>query len=60
MAEISEQMVDEKVQHILETDADTLIGMDCSCLMNINGRLNRRGIPIKVKHIAQVLNEGRK
>lgn len=60
MAEISEQMVDEKVEHILETDADTLIGMDCSCLMNIKGRLNRRGIPIQVKHIAQVLNEGRK
>lgn len=60
MPEISEQMVDEKVTHIMETDADLLIGADCSCLMNIKGRLNRRGLPIEVKHIAQVLNEGRK
>ena len=47
MPEISEQMVDEKVTHIMETDADLLIGADCSCLMNIKGRLNRRGLPIK-------------
>ena len=60
MPEISEQMVDEKVEHIMETEADILIGMDCSCLMNIKGRLNRKGYPVEVKHIAQVLNEGRK
>ncbi|MCC3381233.1 (Fe-S)-binding protein [Paenibacillus farraposensis] len=60
MPEISEQMVDEKVKHITDTEAELLIGMDCSCLMNINGRLNRKGIPIEVKHIAQVLNSGRK
>ncbi|MBP0724635.1 (Fe-S)-binding protein [Bacillus sp. RG28] len=60
MPEISEQMVDEKVEHIMETEADILIGMDCSCLMNIKGRLHRKGYPVEVKHIAQVLNEGRK
>ncbi|WP_102693919.1 (Fe-S)-binding protein [Rummeliibacillus pycnus] len=60
MPEISEQMVDEKVAHIMETDAELLIGSDCSCLMNIKGRLNRKGLPIEVKHIAQVLNTGRK
>ncbi|MFB6649837.1 Fe-S oxidoreductase, partial [Bacillus toyonensis] len=44
----------------METGADLLIGMDCSCLMNIKGRLTRNGYPIDVKHIAQVLNEDRK
>ena len=56
MMEISEQMVDEKVQHIAATKADYLIGADCGCLMNIGGRIDRLGHPIKVMHIAEVLN----
>lgn len=56
MAHISEQMVDEKVQHVEETEADILIGADAGCLMNIGGRLGRKGKPIKVMHIAEVLN----
>lgn len=56
MAQISEQMVDEKVQKIEETDADLLIGADAGCLMNIGGRIERKGKPIKVLHIAEVLN----
>lgn len=58
MVSISEQMVDEKVKHIQDTDAELLIGADCGCLMNIGGRINRKGIPIKVMHIAEVLNSG--
>ncbi|MFE8703596.1 (Fe-S)-binding protein [Cytobacillus sp. FJAT-54145] len=56
MAQISEQMVDEKVQHVEETEADFLIGADGGCLMNIGGRIVRKGKPIKVLHIAEVLN----
>ncbi|TLS36203.1 (Fe-S)-binding protein [Pseudalkalibacillus caeni] len=56
MPDISEQMVDEKVHHIAETNADVVIGADCGCLMNIGGRINRLGKPIEVKHIAQILN----
>lgn len=56
MSQISEQMVDEKVQHIEETGADYLIGADCGCLMNIGGRIGRQGKPVKVMHIASVLN----
>ncbi|MBD8068617.1 (Fe-S)-binding protein [Bacillus sp. PS06] len=56
MVPISEQMVDEKVKHIEETDSEILIGSDCGCLMNIGGRINRQGKPIKVMHIAEVLN----
>lgn len=56
MAEISEQMVDEKVRHIEETNADYLIGADCGCLMNIRGRIERNGKQVKVLHIAEVLN----
>ncbi|MDQ0198368.1 (Fe-S)-binding protein [Neobacillus ginsengisoli] len=56
MAQISEQMVDEKVRHVEETGADYLIGADAACLMNIGGRIERKGKPIKVMHIAEVLN----
>jgi L-lactate dehydrogenase complex protein LldE len=56
MLPISEQMVNEKVKHIEETDADVLVGADLGCLMNIGGRIERQGKPIKVMHIAEVLN----
>jgi L-lactate dehydrogenase complex protein LldE len=56
MAQISEQMVDKKVQHVEETGAEYLIGADAGCLMNIGGRIERVGKPIKVLHIAEVLN----
>lgn len=56
MAQISEQMVDEKVMHVEETEAEYLIGADAGCLMNIGGRIDRKGKPIKVLHIAEVLN----
>lgn len=56
MAQISEQMVDEKVLHVEETGAEYLIGADAGCLMNIGGRIDRQGKAIKVLHIAEVLN----
>ncbi|MCR2823471.1 (Fe-S)-binding protein [Lederbergia panacisoli] len=56
MSRISEQMVDEKVQHIDETEAEYLIGADCGCLMNIGGRIDRLGKQVKVMHIAEILN----
>jgi len=55
-AQISEQMVDEKVGHVEETGAEYLIGADGACLMNIGGRMERLGKPVKVLHIAEVLN----
>lgn len=56
MGNISEQMVDEKVNNVVETEAEILIGADAGCLINIGGRINRVGKPIRVMHIAEVLN----
>lgn len=56
MPTISEQMVDEKVSHIEGTTAEILIGADNACLMNIGGRLERNNVPVKVMHIAEILN----
>ncbi|SEA37346.1 L-lactate dehydrogenase complex protein LldE [Thalassobacillus cyri] len=53
---ISEQMVEEKTEHVTETGAEYLVGGDMGCLMNIGGRLTRNGKPVKVLHIANILN----
>lgn len=55
MAEISGEMVKEKVAHIMEAKPDYLIGADVSCLINIGGRLQREGHAVQVLHIAEVL-----
>ena len=55
MAEISGEMVKEKVEHVEEVEPEYLIGADVSCLLNIGGRLQREGSKIKVMHIAEVL-----
>ncbi|MBI1509858.1 (Fe-S)-binding protein, partial [Escherichia coli] len=39
----------------MDVHPDYLIGADVSCLLNIGGRLEREGRPVKVMHIAQVL-----
>ena len=51
-------MVDEKVDRILDTGAGLVIGLDMSCLMNIEGRLRRRGHYLEVRHLAEVLAAG--
>lgn len=48
-------MVKEKVSHMMEAQPEYLIGADISCLINIGGRLQREGLPVKVMHIAEVL-----
>ena len=53
--EISVAMVDAKIDNILATGAEAVVGCDSSCLMNILGRVKRRGENLKVLHIAQVL-----
>ena len=53
--QISTAMVAEKTDNIIKSGADTVVGCDMGCLMNIQGMLSRLGSPIKVKHIAQVL-----
>ena len=54
---ISTRMVDDKVNNIKRSGADTLVAADLGCLLNIAGRIKRLGLPIKVFHIAEVLAE---
>lgn len=59
MADMSEAMVCDKAACVCETGAEVLVGTDMGCLMNIGGRLNKEGKPVRVMHLAQVLDEGR-
>jgi L-lactate dehydrogenase complex protein LldE len=58
MHEISEAMVSEKADHVMETGAEVLVGTDMGCLMNIGGRLRHQGRQIRVMHLAELLYEG--
>lgn len=55
--DISTAMVDDKIENILASGADIVTGCDISCLMNIQGRLSRRGEDVKVMHIAELLGQ---
>lgn len=58
MSDISGAMVSEKVDHVLETKAEVLVGIDLGCLMNIAGHLRHRGQSLRVMHLAELLDEG--
>jgi L-lactate dehydrogenase complex protein LldE len=53
--EISNAMVGEKSADIAATGADTLLAGDLGCLMNMAGKLQREGRPVRVRHVAEVL-----
>ena len=53
--DISNTIVTKKAEHIAATGADTLLAGDLGCLMNMAGKLQRLGSPVKARHIAEVL-----
>ena len=53
--EISTKMVDDKVATIEATGAELVLAGDLGCLMNIAGRLKRRGSRVEARHVAEVL-----
>jgi L-lactate dehydrogenase complex protein LldE len=52
---ISDRMVGDKATEIVATGADTLLAGDLGCLLNMAGKLTRRGAEIRVRHVAEVL-----
>jgi len=53
--EISERMVDAKADDLMATGADLVLAGDLGCLLNIAGRLKRRGSAMRARHVAEVL-----
>lgn len=54
--DISGTMSDDKAADIEGKNPDMLVAGDMGCLMNIAGRLSRRGSSIEVRHVAEVLD----
>lgn len=53
--DVSGDIVDKKAAMIEDTGADLLVGADLGCLVNMSGKLKRRGSGVRVYHIAEVL-----
>ena len=51
-------MAEQKVENAIATDADYLISTDLSCLMHLNGYMEKENKRIKIMHLADVLASG--
>ncbi len=54
---ISTAMAANKVRNALETGAEYIVSTEASCLMNINGYINKHQLPVKGIHLADILAE---
>lgn len=53
--DISNRMVGDKAADIVATGADAVLAGDLGCLLNMAGKLKRRGASVEVRHVAEVL-----
>jgi len=54
--EVSGAMARTKIASIQKTGASTIVSIDSSCLMQLQGVIDREGLPIRTMHLAEVLN----
>jgi L-lactate dehydrogenase complex protein LldE len=54
---ISGAMVQDKAAFIEKANVDAVVATDAGCLMNIAGRLRRRGSKVRALHLAEVLEK---
>ena len=57
MPAVSTAIMNKKLDHIVQSGANVVVGGDVSCLIHIEGGLRRRGVDIEVKHIAELLGD---
>jgi len=55
---ISSAMAEQKIRHALDTGAEYIVSTDSSCLMNLQGYIDKQNIPLKTIHIIDVLASG--
>lgn len=53
--DISNAIVERKVASVEASGAQTLLAGDLGCLMNMAGKLSRKGSGVEVRHVAEVL-----
>jgi len=52
---ISVAMAEQKVEHAIATGAEYIISTDLSCLMHLQGYINKKGLALRTLHLADVL-----
>lgn len=55
LPEISVAMADEKLAAAVESGATTLTGGDLGCLLHLAGRARATGVPLRFRHVAELL-----
>ncbi|HWC46489.1 MAG TPA: (Fe-S)-binding protein, partial [Casimicrobiaceae bacterium] len=55
LGDISTRIADNKCRHVVTSGADAVVLGDLGCMLNIEGRLRRRGDATRVLHVAEVL-----
>ena len=55
---VSVCMGQDKVKNHMNTGAEYITGADNSCLMHMQGVVNREKLPIKFIHVVQILAAG--
>jgi L-lactate dehydrogenase complex protein LldE len=53
--DISGGMARTKIDSILKTGASTIVSIDSSCLMQLQGAISRAGLALRTMHLAEVL-----
>jgi L-lactate dehydrogenase complex protein LldE len=53
--EVSARIGDRKIDDIVATGAQHVIGGDLGCLLHLEGRMQRRGMAVRALHVAEVL-----
>ncbi|MGH8601117.1 MAG: (Fe-S)-binding protein [Burkholderiales bacterium] len=55
MGDISARIADQKCDCVVKSGTDAVVLGDLGCMLNIEGRLRRRGDAVRVLHVAEVL-----
>ena len=55
LPEVSTAMLDHKLDEVTTAPIDVLAAVDGSCLMQIRGRLEKRGSRVRTMHLAEIL-----
>jgi L-lactate dehydrogenase complex protein LldE len=54
--EVSGALGEQKARNAADTGAEELVACDLSCLLHIVGRAKRLGIPLRARHVAELLD----
>lgn len=54
---VSVKMGSDRINDHILHKAEFIVATDMSCLMHLEGIIRRRNLPVKVKHIAEILNK---